>query len=204
MEIRKKSKIFLLEENDNEDMQICYDHDNEEMNAGVSDGNDEEDNASDDDNNSDSCQHTIIKPFNIEDDQRAIIKEYFIGKSDSSSHLFENDKDEKVADLFGDIFGLYDIYSDSGYQISGEEAHDLFQHFIEFNSPEVINILSLKINLEVESIHQLIDTEINMSMTASMMNIMFDSLNRYFMKVKRTTFPEVYVMNSYQIKIEKN
>ena len=36
-------------------------------------------------------------------------------------------------------------------------------------------------------------------MTASVLNIMVDSLNRYFMKVKMTEFPEVYVMKSYQI-----
>ena len=67
------------------------------MNAGVSDGNYEEVKASDDDENSDGRQRTISKPFKIEEDQSAIIKEYFIGKSDVSYHLFENDKDEKVS-----------------------------------------------------------------------------------------------------------
>ena len=85
----------LQEENDNEDMEICYDHDNVEMNAGASDGNDEEVKASDDDDNSDGCQRTIIKPFNIEEDQITIIKEYFIGKSDVSSHFLRMIKMKK-------------------------------------------------------------------------------------------------------------
>ena len=125
--------------------------------------------------------------------------EDFIGKSDVSSHLFENDKDEKVDDLFGDIFGLHDIYSDSGYKISEKEAHGLYQYFVSLNPSEVINIPSLKINLELESIHQLIDTATNMFMTESVLIIMVDSLNRYLMNVKKTKFPEVYVMKSYQM-----
>ena len=73
-------------------MEICYDHDNVEMNAGASDGNDEEVKASYDDDNKDGCQRTIMKPFYIEEDQSPIMKKYFIVKSDVSSHLFENDK----------------------------------------------------------------------------------------------------------------
>jgi hypothetical protein len=38
-----------------------------------------------------------------------------------------------------------------------------------------------------------------MFMTASVLNIMVDSLNRYVMKKRETEFPEVYVMKSYQI-----
>ena len=36
-------------------------------------------------------------------------------------------------------------------------------------------------------------------MTASVLNIMVYSLNRYVMKKRETEFPEVYVMKSYQI-----
>ena len=36
-------------------------------------------------------------------------------------------------------------------------------------------------------------------MTASAQNIMVDSLNIYLMKVRKTQFPEVYVMKSYQM-----
>ena len=86
-----------MEENDNEDMQNCYDYNNEEMNAGVSDGNEKEVKVSDDDENSVEYQPTNMKPFNIEEDQSEIMKKYFIGKSDVFSLLFENDKDEKVA-----------------------------------------------------------------------------------------------------------
>ena len=139
----------LQEHNDNEDMDICNDPDNVEMNAGASDDNDEEVKASVNDDNSDIRQPTIMKPFNIEEDQRAIIKKYFIGKSDVSSYLFENDKDEKVADLFGDIFGMHDIYSDSGYQISDTETQGLFQYFIDLNEDTVVKMSSLNIELEV-------------------------------------------------------
>jgi hypothetical protein len=187
------------EQDDNEDVDICDEPDNVEMNTGASDNNVEEVKASDDEDNSDVCQPALMTPFNIDEDQRAIIKEDFIGKSDVYSHLLENDKYEKVADLFGVIFGLHNIYADSGYQISDTEAHGLFQYFIDLDETEVITILSLKINLELESIHQLIDTETNMFMTASALNIMVDSLNRYLMKVKKTKFPEVYVMKYYQM-----
>ena len=113
--------------------------------------------------------------------------------------MFENNKDEKLADLFGDIFGMHDICSDSGYQISDTEALGLFQYFIDLDETEVITILSLKINLELESIHQLIDTETNMFMTASALNIMFDSLKRFLMKVGKTKLPELFVMKSFQM-----
>ena len=85
----------LQEQNDSEGLDICNDPDNIEMNAGASDDNGEKVKTSDDDDNSDVRQPTIMKPFNIEEDQRAIMKKYFIGKSDVSSHLFDNDKDKK-------------------------------------------------------------------------------------------------------------
>jgi hypothetical protein len=74
-----------------------------------------EDRSPDDDDDSDESQPCLMTPFDIDEVQREIIKEDFIGKLDVSSHLFENDEDEKVAGFFGDIFGLHDIYSDSGY-----------------------------------------------------------------------------------------
>ena len=59
----------------------------------------------------------------------------------------------------------------------------VYQYFIDLNSSEIINIPSLKINLELESIRQIIDHESDLYMTASVQNIMVDSLNRYLMKV---------------------
>ena len=180
----------IMEENDNEDMQ---------SNAVESDCYDNEFDASDDDEISDVTRFTEMKPFNIEEDLCPITKEHFIGKSDINSHLFENDEDEKVVDFFGDIFGLHDIYSDSGYQISDKEAQGLYQYFIDLNEDTVIKISSLKIELEDKCIKQLFDKETNMFMTASVLNIMVDGLNRYVMKKRDTEYPEVYVMQSYQI-----
>lgn len=170
----------------NVDIQSCYDNTNEEMNVGVSDGDDKELKASDDDENRNESQPTKMKPFNIQKDRSAIMKDNFIGKSDVNSYLFENDKDEKVVDFFGDIFGLHDIYSDSGYQISDTEAQGLFQYFIDLDEDTVIKISSLKIELEEEFIKQLYDKQTNMFMTASELNIMVDSLNRYVMKKRKT------------------
>ena len=140
-------------------MDIHKHPDNVDINTRASDDNDEKDESSDNDDDSDESQPCLMTPFDINEVQREIIKEDFIGKWDVSSHLFENDKDEKVADLFGDIFGLHDIYSDSGYQITEEEAHVLFQYFIDLNQIEVINIPSLKISLELERISQIIDDD---------------------------------------------
>jgi hypothetical protein len=83
----------------------------------VLDGDDKEFKASDDNENSDESQTTKKKQFNIEEDLSPIMKKSFIGKSDVNFYLFENDKNERVVDFFGDIFGFHDIYSDSGYQI---------------------------------------------------------------------------------------
>ena len=140
-----------------------------------------------------------MKPFNVEEDLCPITKEHFIGKSDINSYLFENDEDGKVVDFFEDIFGLNDIYSDSGYQISDQEAQGLYQYFIDLNEDTVVNISSLKIELEVQCIKRLFDKEKDMFMTASVLNIMVDGMNRYVIEKKKTKFPEVYVMQSYQI-----
>ena len=100
-----------------------------------------------------------------------------MGKSDVLSHLLKVDLDDKVVDCFEDIFGLHDIHSDSGYKIEKDEAEGLYQYFIDLKENEIIKILSIKINLELQSIRQLIDTETNRYMTASVQNVMADSLD---------------------------
>jgi hypothetical protein len=165
-----------------------------------SDCSDNEFDASDEDEISELTGFTEMKPFNIEEDLSPITKEHFIGKSDINSHLFENDEDEKVVFFFGDIFGLHDIYSDVGYRISDKEAQGLYQYFIDLNEDKVVKKFSLKIELEKQCIKQLFDKNTDMFITARVLNIMVDGLNRYVMKKKETEFPEVYVMQSYQIK----
>ena len=86
---------------DNEDMDVHKDPDNVEMNTRASDDNDEKYESFYNDNDSDESQPGLNTPFDIDEDQREIIKEDFIGKTDVSSHLFENDTDEKMTDLFG-------------------------------------------------------------------------------------------------------
>jgi hypothetical protein len=118
----KDIKENVTEEKDNEDIHRGNDKFDEEMNTEVSNDDDNDFNASDDEKNSDETQPTKIKPFNIDEDLSAIMKKNFIGKSDVNCHLFENDQDKKVVDIFGEIFGLHDIYSDSGYKIMDKEA----------------------------------------------------------------------------------
>ena len=102
----------------NEDMDVNKDSENEnesdDEQSKVSDDDDDKDESFDNDDE-DESQPSLMSTFDIYEVQRHINKEDFIGKSDVSSHLFEFDKHEKVADFFGDIFGLHDIYSDSGY-----------------------------------------------------------------------------------------
>ena len=117
--------------------------------------------------------------------------------------MFKVDLDDRVLKPFEDIFGLHDIHSDSGYKIEKDEAEGLYQYFIDLKENEIIKIPFIKINLEIQSIRQLIDTETNLYMTASVQNVMVDLLNRYLIREGKQKYPEVNIVKSYIVEILK-
>ena len=77
-------------------------------NENKSDGDQGNNGESDKDDNKDESHDD--NTFDIESEQRPIVKEDFIGKLYVASHLFEVDQDDKVSDFFAHIFGLHDIF----------------------------------------------------------------------------------------------
>ena len=94
-----------------------------------------------------NMNHTPIKCVILRLYKCQYVKEDLIGKSDVSSHLFEVDQDDKVADFFADVFGLHDILLDSIYKIDEEEAKGLYQYFVDLKYNDIIDIQLLKNNL---------------------------------------------------------